>query len=112
MNNNNAIYKHLANETFSHYISLTNHGWYVARLVVSYTFEGQRIVRDAGPIAKEAYVKIDIPNNIHDLVVQGCVDWGPFGYAVIFNISYPGAETHCFEVGGIAFFPVWKEISC
>lgn len=112
LNQKDTVMKHLEITEYPHYFRLKNSGLYVARLIVNYTYGGVQFTKDSGPIVASQWGKIDIPMGVTNAVVTGYVDWGPFGLATIFQKEYPGPETHCFEVSGIAFYPTWQEVKC
>ena len=98
----------LKNENTVGSITIKNKGAYVAKFKVSYTVDGQRLVKESGNFTAGVNKQIDIPANASDIHIEALAAWFICSWSTIFTEVYKEPIRIVYEISGTTLNTSWK----
>lgn len=91
-------------------ITVRNTGGYVAKFKVTFTLNGQRIVKESGNFTAGVNKQLDIPAGSTDIQVEALAEWFISSWSTIFTVGFDAPVRKNYEVYGTTLNTKWKEI--
>lgn len=92
-------------------ICIHNNGLYLLRFLVSFSFHGERIIRDSGDFPIGTRKCVEIPKEATDIHLGVHTNWGLW-YSEFYHAQFPTPVTKCYVTSGTLFNPGIEEVPC
>lgn len=91
-------------------ITVRNTGGYIAKFKVTFTLNGQRIVKESGSFTAGVNKQVEIPAGSTDIQVEALAEWFISSWTTIFTVGFDTPVRKNYEVYGTTLNTKWKEI--